>query len=102
MVDWIIVQAASQGTMVAHSRRGYCRSNDDDDQRCDACTAYADASNRFRNLIFPPDWTVSGLPDQAEPPHCLCGNPGAQARWIRAWELRCELVRRAKLRLGET
>ena len=98
MVDLIIAQHEAQPTYFGCHRR--CK-NEDAGERCAECLAYKQASEWFRNTINTPGWTVSGLPDQAEPPHCLCANPSAQARWVRAWELREELIRRAKLRLGE-
>ena len=100
MVDLIIVTHETQKTMVNHLRRGHCV-KDDEDERCKKCAAFGDAANRLRLLAHTPAWTVDGLVDQEKPPRALAGNPRALSSWQRGWELREELIRRAKLRLGE-
>jgi hypothetical protein len=101
MIDLIITTHEAQATYIGCSRgrclRGRKKAKDG---HCPTCLAYMTAANRLRGIVGTPVWTVSGLPDAAEPPSALV-SPKGQAAWRRAWQLRLELIEAAKRKLGE-
>jgi hypothetical protein len=102
MIDLIICTHEAQATYVGCDRgrclRGRKKAKEG---HCPTCLAYMEAANRLRQIAGTPGWTVSGLPDVAEPPPGLRSNPKGQAAWRRAWQLRLELIEAAKRKLGE-